>query len=410
MNVRTFGFLPAAGWILAIACLGMGVCHSSAANAESAAVERAKKKAAAERGDAGAQFEMGMDLHYGDGVQKNYAEAARWFARAAAQGHPQAKYRLGKCYSLGEGVPKNDREAAKWFLAAAQDGDEQGQASIGVMFEDGKVVAKNEIEALKWFLLAASRGEEEGITHREALLKRMRPQDVAEARKRATDFTAKASRKADSSGGPKASGSCFFITSDGFLVTNHHVVEDATKLVVVTKQGNFPAKVIKTDKTNDIAVIKVAGVFRPVPLATTRAVKLGESVFTIGFPNVQVQGIEPKLTKGEINSLAGIQDDPRYFQTSVAAQPGNSGGPLLDMYGNVVGMVTMRLDDIKTWKLTGSLPQNVNYAVKSSAIAAFLQAVPGLMRSLKQPNPPRERKFEDVVRETQEAAALVLVY
>ena len=156
-------------------------------------------------------------------------------------------------------------------------------------------------------------------------------------------------------------------------------------------------------------MLKVSGAFRPLPLAASRAVKLGDAVFTIGFPNTQMQGVEPKLTKGDINSLAGIQDDPRHFQTSVAVQPGNSGGPLVDARGNVIGIVTLRLDDVKTLKLTGSLPQNVNYAVKSSFISAFLETLPDVAAKLKEPG-AKERKFEEVVKAAEQAAALVLVY
>src|SRR5207249_3907696 len=104
---------------------------------------------------------------------------------------------------------------------------------------------------------------------------------------------------------------------------------------------------INRDAANDLAILKVEGKSRALPVAASRIVQLGEPVFTIGFPNVALQGFEPKLTRGEVSSLAGIQDDPRYFQISVPVQPGNSGGPLVDSRGNVVGIVGMRMDDIK---------------------------------------------------------------
>ncbi len=138
--------------------------------------------------------------------------------------------------------------------------------------------------------------------------------------------------------------------------------------------------------------------------------KLGDSVFTIGFPNIDLQGFAPKLTKGEISSLTGAQDDPREFQVSVAIQPGNSGGPLADMNGNVVGIVEARLADVPTLKSTGSLPQNVNYAMKSSVLSVLLESLPEVSPKLKEPNAPEDRKFEDVVRDIESATALVLVY
>jgi serine protease Do len=208
----------------------------------------------------------------------------------------------------------------------------------------------------------------------------------------------------------KGSGSGFFVTTDGHLLTSFHVVAQASRIVIATKAGRFPARVLAGDADNDLALLKASVQSRPLPLANSRAVALGETVFTIGFPVPAIQGIEPKLTDGRISSLAGPQDDPRYFQTSVAVQPGNSGGPLVDQASNVVGIVTMRLDDLKTWKLTSSLPQNVNYALKSSGITGFLENRPEVRNNRRGPYLSRDRRFEEVVKEAQEAVALVLVY
>ena len=208
----------------------------------------------------------------------------------------------------------------------------------------------------------------------------------------------------------KSSGSGFFITTEGHLLTSLHVVAQARRIVVATKTGRFPVRVLAGDANNDVALLKASVQAIPLPLADSRAVALGETVFTIGFPVPSIQGIEPKLTDGKISSLAGAQDDPRYFQTSVAVQPGNSGGPLVNQAGNVVGIVTMRLDDLKTWKITGSLPQNVNYALKSSFITPFLQNHPEVLQNQGRPHLASGRRFEEVVREAQEGVVLVLVY
>ena len=90
--------------------------------------------------------------------------------------------------------------------------------------------------------------------------------------------------------------------------------------------------------------------------------KLGGTVATVGFPDIGLQGFAPKLAKGEIASLAGAADDPRYFQISLPVQPGNSGGALVDARGNVVGIVAAKLDASAALAATGSLPENVNFA------------------------------------------------
>src|ERR1017187_8428940 len=122
-----------------------------------------------------------------------------------------------------------------------------------------------------------------------------------------------------------------------------------------------------------------------------------------------VRRFAPKLAKGEIASLSGAGDDPRYFQISAPVQPGNSGGALVDEWGNVIGIVSAKLDAGAALAASGALPENVNYAVKSSLLLSFLESVPVVFAKLKAPN-TADRKFEDVVKSAQDAAVLVLVY
>jgi S1-C subfamily serine protease len=97
------------------------------------------------------------------------------------------------------------------------------------------------------------------------------------------------------------------------------------------------------------------------------------------------------------------------FQISVPCQPGNSGGALVDERGNVVGVVSAKLDASAALAASGALPENVNYAVKSSFLLGFLESVPAVSAKLKVPVAV-DRKFEDVVKSAQDAAVLVLVY
>jgi S1-C subfamily serine protease len=129
----------------------------------------------------------------------------------------------------------------------------------------------------------------------------------------------------------------------------------------------------------------------------------------VGFPNIELQGFSPKLAKGEIAGLAGIQDDARHFQISAPIQPGNSGGALVDERGNVIGVVVARLSQKAALATSGAFAENVNYAVKSGYILSFLESVPEVAAKLKQPN-TRARKFEDVVTAAEQAAVMVLVY
>jgi hypothetical protein len=375
---------------------------------------------AAEKGNASAQWSLGEMYADGDGIDPDPVEAARFLAKTAEQGDADYQSMLAYRYFKGKGVVQDYGEAAKWFRKAADQGNPLGQSGLGVMCAHGVGVLKNDIEAYKWFSLAAAQGDDESAKNRDRLTQSMSRSEIAEGQRLAREFVArKEGGPSDRVGGqdsatataaPRFTGTGFFVTDDGYLLTCYHVVQDAGRIAVRTKAGTFSAKIVKSDKANDIALLKVAGKFPTLPVGLSRGMKLGESVFTIGFPNIELQGFAPKLTKGEISSLTGVQDDPREFQISVAVQPGNSGGPLVNLYGNVVGIVAARLADMATLETTGSLPQNVNYAVKSSVLNVLLESMPEISAKLIEPHPAKDRPFEDVEAEAEGAVAVVLVY
>lgn len=208
---------------------------------------------------------------------------------------------------------------------------------------------------------------------------------------------------------PEGTGSGFFITDDGYLITNQHVAGLGATVRVLTASGIIPAKVIKVDELNDMALLKAEGKYASLPVVFSRKVQLGATVATVGFPNIGLQGFSPKLAKGEIASLAGIQDDARHFQISVPVQPGNSGGALVDERGNVVGVVVAKLSQKAALATSGALAENVNYAIKSSYLLSFLESVPEVAAKLKEPN-NNEQNFEAIIKSVEQAAVLVLVY
>ena len=205
-------------------------------------------------------------------------------------------------------------------------------------------------------------------------------------------------------------GTAFFITDDGYLITNDHVVRGVRKVRIKTKDQFFDAKVVKADKQADLALLKVEGnSFTALPLAGAKGPELGADVFTIGFPNPDVQGFEAKYTDGKISSLAGIRDDPTKFQVSVPVQPGNSGGPLLSRYGSVDGVMEARLNDAAIFAQSGAMPENVNYAIKVSSLREFLKPLHELDGKLKTQS-GSSRKRAEVLKRAQEAVVMVLGY
>ena len=204
-------------------------------------------------------------------------------------------------------------------------------------------------------------------------------------------------------------GSGFFITDNGYFVTNYHVIENAKKILIVDQFGYFlNSRVIKFDKLHDIAILKVDGSFKSIPITTSSKVLRGAKIVAVGYPNTSIQGVQPKVTDGLVNSLAGIKDDPRYFQISAPIQGGNSGGPLLDMSANVIGLVSAKLDSSFVIKTTGDIPQNVNYAVKSDYILDLIYSIPDVKSNLK---PIKKNQATDVANVFQQVeSSIALVY
>ena len=180
-----------------------------------------------------------------------------------------------------------------------------------------------------------------------------------------------------------ASGSGFFLSEDGYVATNHHVIKDAKVIEVsIVRNGaweHHPAKVVLSDKQNDLSILKIEDSgfqnLPPIPYNfTTKIQDTGSEVFTLGYPIAEIMGDEVKFTDGKISSKSGIHGDATVYQISVPIQPGNSGGPLFDTKGNLVGITSSCLnrDYFKS--------ENVNYAIKSSYLKALVDAMPHSIR------------------------------
>jgi S1-C subfamily serine protease len=126
-----------------------------------------------------------------------------------------------------------------------------------------------------------------------------------------------------------------------------------------------------------IAILRVTDAPGGISLSLSDS-KLGANVFTMGFPHPDLQGLDVKFTTGSISGLTGPGSAPLYYQISVPLQSGNSGGPLFDEQGNLVGMVAAKLDSLVTLAATGDLPQNVNYAIKADYLAPIFKTVDGI--------------------------------
>src|SRR6266404_5221044 len=169
-----------------------------------------------------------------------------------------------------------------------------------------------------------------------------------------------------------SSGTGFAVGNGNSVLTNFHVV-DGCKSVRIANVGAGQIKLL--DRRNDIAVIQPdRPITGPLRFRSADQLKPGEEIIVIGFPLKGLLSSAPTVTTGIVSSLAGLRDDRTRFQISAPVQPGNSGGPVLDRAGNVVGMVVSKLNVLRIARMTGDIPQNVNFAIPASIITSLLDA------------------------------------
>jgi serine protease Do len=169
-------------------------------------------------------------------------------------------------------------------------------------------------------------------------------------------------------------GSGFFISTNGNILTNNHVVRGcSTVQISLVNSTPHTARVMGADEKNDLALVRTDFQPKTVPAFRTD-VRMGDSIAVYGFPLPGMLGSSGNFTMGHITALEGLSDDTRLLQIQAPIQSGNSGGPVLDEYGNVSGVVVSKLDELKIAGETQSMPQMANFAIKAAVVLNFLEA------------------------------------
>lgn len=391
---------------------------------------------AAEQGYAWAQVNLGRLYAVGYGTTKNYAEAARWYQRAAMQGDVLAQVELAFLYSVGRGVSKNMVRSYMWGSIAAAQEHEGARLNMNIseqqMVRDEIAVAqrlaaafrprpemprvildepskKPEVDNLfspaEMVIIGvpfrpavgsseivrnvqrhlATLGYDPGAIdgrmgkvttqaiqayQREAGL---HPDGIASPELELLLSAAVAAKQHATQ--PQANlastGSGFFLNRDGHVLTNLHVVDGCKAIRVALPSGGWNAKLVAFHKGDDLAVVHSD--LKPPSFAMFRGspAALGEDVAVAGYPlHGLLSGMN--LTTGTVSATSGLGGDARYVQITAPVQGGNSGGPLLDSSGAVVGVIVSKLDVAAVARATGDVAQNVNFAIKSAAVRSFL--------------------------------------
>lgn len=374
-------------------------------------------KRAAEQGNSLAQYWLGTFHDSGEVVEKNPYEAINWYRKAALQLDPAGQRSLGIAYARGSAVARDDAEAFKWLLSAAYLKDAIAQEWVGGFYEKGRFVLPDPVAAHMWYTLALARDPSRTNTRTalERVADKLTPAQLAEAQTKARQWpnatelakaitatnalnaggaSASTAATTKNTGASNRSGSGFVIgASPSYIVTNHHVVKDC-KSIRVAPVG-LAATVRAKDERNDLALLNVPNLSAPpLKLRSGRSIRPGDDLITLGYPLAGLLAEGASVSTGTLTNLGGLNNDTSKFQISVPTQPGNSGGPVLDSYGQVVGVVVAQINAVGVSKATGSIPQNINFAVNTASLSSFLEASDVEYGSTQLQQDPKAKRLE----------------
>lgn len=320
-------------------------------------------------------------------VPKNATRAFALYSEVAEQGNLYAKAKMAELLIDGNGVEEDAPRGVQLLKEAALADQTYAQALLAACLSTGKGCDKDGEAAYFWAYLAAAQSKNEAYAQfRDKLAGELTAADRARITafcrswldKKKTDAEEDGAEKADSPRGGTGSGLIF--SKDGLVLTNHHVIAGCKKFTVIASSGEkLSARLVASDAKLDVAVLRLAKPFRPAQfpdppgLISSGGVKSGEKVFTIGHPLSDLLSSEAKYNEGSVSALSGMRDDRNIMQISVPIQPGNSGGPLANSQGEVVGLIVATVNGSALLRQQDILAQNINFAIKSDPILAFLR-------------------------------------
>ena len=232
---------------------------------------------------------------------------------------------------------------------------------------------------------------------------------LANATKEDDEKISESEGSSSSTEGWTGNGSGMFLSANGYFVTNYHVIDGASLIQVEWRDSSgqlntYSASVERTDEANDLAICKIENssfnLKKEIPYTfKNTGVMLGEEVFALGYPlALSVMGEDIKFSDGRVSSKTGFQGDIRTYQTTVAIQPGNSGGPLFDFDGNLIG--------INSSKINNEYADNVSYSIKSSYLTGLIDLLPDYI-SFSDTNTLKNQSFTNRIEILKEFVLLV---
>ncbi len=315
----------------------------------------------AKQGNARAQHAIGGMYFYGRGVKKDYKKAFEWFMKSSGNDYVDVQPIIGYMYDNGYGVKKDYKKAFEWFMKSAKNGLPVGQYNVGIMYANGRGVEKNYINAHTWYSLASSNGYDASRA-----IGKLEPKMSKNQIATVQEYNLLEGK--NKSGIHDTAGSGFFVSGSKVL-TNNHVIGSCKDIELIWKEYTSIAKVIAKDANNDLAILEAdTANSNALKFRIGKDVQIGNEIVVLGYPLDVASDAGIQLTTGTVSALTGLADDAASLQMSAPVRPGNSGGPMLDASGNIVGVVYARVEK----SISGRLTQNANLAIKANVAQLFL--------------------------------------
>lgn len=371
----------------------------------------------AQDGDALAQYHLGSMLAEGQGAPRNPTMAIRWLELAARQDLVKAQHLLAKLLQAGSGVDHDIQKAVAWFRRAAILGHGPSQIALGMLYRTGDRVPADPNASYFWFSLAARSTDNAvaatGRAFRAGIRGALSPSEITRNEGRIAEWIARnrvamsrqrpglgigsaaqegAATETSLSTLPRPagavgaddlrlaeSGTAIFISTDGLIASNRHVVETCLDVRGALDGQRGSWELAARSDESDIAILKprADNPIRPGRVAVFAdhdRPRAGEDIVVIGFPLSGLLADTPTVSTGIVANVNGLGSDSRTMQITAPIQKGNSGGPVLDRGGRVIGIVSEKLKAVQILRLIGEVPQNVNFAVKAAEVARFARA------------------------------------
>ena len=282
------------------------------------------------------------------GLKKNYKKGISLYKISANKGNAKAQFNLGIFYSRGVGVKQNYLEAAFWLSLSKNEIEKAKEELEKIITQLSNLqIDELNIKIDEWF----NRNTKEKI-----IAINPDPPTFIPKNLRLVGF-----------------GTGFFFNTSS-MITNHHVIEGCKAVTIIIKDKRYLAKVIKDNKNLDLALLNVNYKNKFYVKFEDNKLEQGEEIIIVGFPLPDMLNTNVKVTDGIVSSLYGLQNDPNSITHTAPIQPGNSGGPVFSEKGTVVAVVFASINaKMLMEELDGYIPQNINFAVKGEKVKEFIK-------------------------------------